>query len=379
MKKALIYASVASMIDLFNMDNINILQNLGYEVDVACNFEEGSITSDERVMEFKKELEILDVKYYHIPIPRSISRFRDIIDSYEQTKSLTRKNYDIVHCHSPIGSVICRLAFKDTNTKVIYTAHGFHFFKGAPLKNWILYYPIERLFAKYTDLLITINDEDYQFAKKKLSNVTDVEKINGIGIDIMKFSKKSLMTRMFLRNYRIYETDCVIISVGQLSSRKNHSSIINAIHRLNNPHLKYLIIGEGELRSKLETLIKELNLEEQVFLLGYRENIAEYLSVSDIFAFPSLQEGLPVALMEAMAVGLPCIVSNIRGNSDLIDQSKGGFISKDNTGDQYMMYLNQLSSDKQLREQMGIYNQDKVRKFDKSVVNKQMKNIYSEI
>ena len=168
-KKALMTASVASMIDLFNMDNIRILQQLGYEVHVASNFKFGSITSQERVDAFRKELKEAGIRVCHIPIPRSIGDIKNIVCSYRQMKRLLEKErYAIVHTQSPIGGVVTRLAagrIRKHGGKVIYTAHGFHFFKGALKKNWMLFYPIEKFLSRYTDVLITINQEDYQRAR----------------------------------------------------------------------------------------------------------------------------------------------------------------------------------------------------------------------
>ena len=191
MKRALMLASVASMIDQFNMGNINILKEMGYQVDVACNFEFGSSTSQERVNIFRQELIQNNIKPYHLPIPRDIKKLKKMFISYNLVKKIiNQNNYDIIHCHSPIGGVIARLANRNSRnkgTKMIYTAHGFHFYKGAPLKNWLIYYPVERLLAKYTDVLIAINKEDFQSATSLLK-VKRVEYLPGVGIDIDKFN-----------------------------------------------------------------------------------------------------------------------------------------------------------------------------------------------
>ncbi|MCY3036072.1 MULTISPECIES: glycosyltransferase family 4 protein [Aerococcus] len=378
MKKALMYASVASMIDLFNMNNIKILQKLGYQVDVACNFEEGSITSDERVKEFKQELENSGIRCFQIPIPRKLSRIKDIKESYRLTKELADRDYDLVHCHSPIGSVICRYAFRKSSARMIYTAHGFHFFKGAPLKNWLIFYPIERWMARYTDTLITINQEDYERAAKfRVRN--NVVKINGIGIDASKFKQKDFKNRdpKLTKELQIKGDSIVLASVGQLSVRKNHSVIIQALSELKNDDIKYLIIGEGELREELTQLIKREHLEEQVSLLGYRSDVDKILQVTDIFVFPSLQEGLPVSLMEAMGTGLPCITSDIRGNSDLIDHNLGGYLCN-NTVEEYVKEIKSLIEDKHKRLSFGRYNLNKISDFDKNVINQEMEKIYSK-
>lgn len=377
MKRALMYASVASMIDLFNMENIKILQSLGYHVDVACNFEEGSITSKERVEEFKRELGNAGIKTFQIPIPRSIKKIEDIRRSYQLTKKLCKNNYDLVHCHSPIGSVICRAAFKKNNVRMIYTAHGFHFYKGAPKKNWVLFYPVEKYFARFTDTLITINNEDYKLAKNNFAEAGEIILINGIGIDTDKYSKKNIERHELFPDNLIEKSDFLIISVGQLSVRKNHEEFIRAISKLKNPNIKYIIIGEGELRGYLEKLITDLKLEKQVFLLGYKGNVDEYLSISDLYAFPSLQEGLPASLMEAMSVGLPAIVSDIRGNRDLIIHDRGGCLFSLGNEDSLVNNLGKLINNRKQLKKFGKFNQNKITEFDTNQVNKQMLKIYS--
>lgn len=188
-KKALMTASVASMIDLFNMDNIRLLQSLGYEVHVASNFAFGSITSQQRVDEFQVELEQAGIKTFQVPIPRSIFDIRNIIVSYRiMSRLCENEKYELMHTQSPIGGVVARMAaaqHRKQGLKVIYTAHGFHFFQGASFKNWLLFYPIEKFFSRYTDVLITINQEDYSRAKK--FSAGEVVYVPGIGVDIKRF------------------------------------------------------------------------------------------------------------------------------------------------------------------------------------------------
>ncbi len=362
MKRALMYASVASMIDLFNMDNIRILQELGYQVDVACNFEEGSITSVERVQKFKEELEKQGIRYFQIPIPRSITRITNILKSYKLTKKLSKENYDLVHCHSPIGSVICRQAFKNTQTKIVYTAHGFHFYKGAPLKNWLIFYPIEKYYSRWTDVLITINKEDYDRAKRqKMAKV--IEYVPGIGIDLSKYNNESQSKSTLRAELLLPNESLILTSVGELNDNKNHQIVIKALAKINDPRVHYIICGKGDNRDKLLKLAEELNISDKIHLLGFRKDIPEILSQSDIFVFPSLREGLPVSLMEAMASGLPCIVSDIRGNKDLIEHGKGGFLCKKNIKEEYVEYINYLLTDFKLSCEMSAYNKAKVKKL----------------
>ncbi len=347
MKKALMMASVASMIDLFNMDNMEILKNLEYEVDVACNFEYGSITSQDRVDKFKEELIRDNFEVHHIPVPRSIFSVGDIITSYRIMEKLCSENdYQIVHCHSPIGGVIARMACRKARkkgTKVIYTAHGFHFFKGAPIKNWLLYYTAERMTSKFTDSLITINKEDYENAQR--FNIDNTEYVPGIGIDVDKIKNVNIDKSKKRLEFNLNEDDFVLFTAGQLSKRKNHEVVIKALAAIENKNVKLLICGLGELESYLRELIAELGLENRVTLAGYRNDVIEQLHAADCFVFPSLQEGLPVALMESMATGLPIVCSNIRGNIDLIEHGVNGFLVDPKDVNGFARYIEKIVSD----------------------------------
>lgn len=187
MKRVLVLASVASMIDQFNIPNIKLLQEMGYQVDVACNFIEGSSCTDEKIKMLLGTLNDLHVNWYQIDFARNITNIRRNVKAFKQVKRLLKdKHYIFIHCHSPIGGVIGRIAGKITKTKLVYTAHGFHFYKGAPIKNWLLYYPVEKLCSYFTDVLICINKEDYELAKKKMK-AKKIEYVPGIGIDLKKF------------------------------------------------------------------------------------------------------------------------------------------------------------------------------------------------
>lgn len=378
MKKALIMASVASMIDLFNMDNIKILQKLGFEVHVACNFEYGSITSQERVDKFRKELEQSGIKTFQLPVPRSIAAIKDIIKSYKLMKGLCQENhYNIVHCQSPIGGVIARLACKSERrygTKVIYTAHGFHFFKGASIKNWMVFYPIEKFCAKYTDCLITINKEDFIRAKK--FRAKNVEYIPGIGIHTEDIKSLKIDRKAKRAEFGFQDDDFVVISVGQLSKRKNQKVIIKAISGISDKHVKLLICGLGELEEYLKNLINQLYLEDRVIIAGYRSDVKELLYAADCLVFPSLQEGLPVALMEAMASGLPIICSKIRGNTDLIEDGKGGYLVEPDDVEGFKDSIEKVINNIQLRVKMGKYNLEEVNRYDNKAIEGNMQLIY---
>lgn len=377
--KALMLASVASMIDLFNDDNINTLISLGYDVHVMANFQNGSITSQSRVDEFYNELIQKNISVFDAPIPRNLFKISAIISSYRQIKQLVNDNqYHIVHCHSPIGGVVCRLACREArnkNTKVIYTAHGFHFFNKAPLLNWVLFYPIEKICSRFTDILITINKEDYNRAKK--FHARSVQYVPGIGVHTERFQNLNIDKLAKRSSFGIENDDFLIMSTGQISVRKNHEVIIRALWQLKNKKIKYMIVGFGELENKLKLLVEKLNLNDQIIFTGYRKDVNDLLAVADAFAFPSLQEGLPVALMEAMAAGLPIVCSNIRGNIDLIKEGENGYIVDCNDIDGFAKTIDSIYKDADQRKKMANLNREIIKKYDNSEVKAKMQQIYS--
>lgn len=321
--KVLIVTTTPYMIRQFLMNDISILQSFGYEVEVATNFASFNVIDDNSLSQFKNILQIKNVVINQIDFPRNIKNFTGMRVSYKQIKKLLKKNYKILHTHTPIASAIVRFAARNKlNTKMIYTAHGFHFYKGAPLKNWLLFYPIEKWLSKYTDILITINKEDFHISNSKFKANQNIY-IPGIGVNTNEISK--IQEKNIRDELNISQKNKILLSIGELSERKNHSLVIKALEGL--PDITYIICGQGDLREYLLELAREKKVDLK--LLGFRNDRIEIIKSVNIFVFPSLQEGLPVALMEAMACNTLCIVSDIRGNVDLISSEEYKFDSKD--------------------------------------------------
>lgn len=381
MKKVLIIANVVSMIDQFNRNNIKILQELGYEVHVACNFKKGNTCNDEKIRKLKKEFAEKKIICHQINFGRGIGNVNSLFKAYHEIVTILKKDkFEMIHCHSQVGGLCGRAAGHRAGTKVIFTAHGFMFYKGCPLIYWILFYPLEKLLGRWTDVLITINMEDYNFANRK-HLAKRGEYVPGIGIDTGKFAeeltveqKRKMRVELGLR-----EEDFIVLSVGELNRRKNHKSIINALEKLKNEKICLLICGQGELQNTLQEMIQKSGLEKSVRLLGFRTDIVSLMKIADCYIHPSYREGLPVALMEAMASGLPVICSDIRGNNDLIDDGKGGWLIKNQSIDEYKKAIENMALDTGLRKKMGLYNYTKAECFSKNKVNTIMKNIYEEI
>lgn len=375
--KALVVASVASMVQQFNMQNIQLLLDKGYIVNVACNCKEGNTISDEKVKEMVRSLAKKGVSVTHVPIPRKIYDVKGIFKSIKLIRKMCKKEkYALMHCQSPIGSVVARAAalkVRKNGMKVIYTAHGFHFYKGAPKKNWIIFYPIEKVFSYVTDVLITINKEDYTFAKKYM-NAKQVEYLPGVGIDTEKFWLENFDEETKRAELGITKNDLMILSVGELNKNKNQEVIIRAIAKLNDSRIHYFIAGKGNKEEYLRNLAKNLGVNLQ--LLGYRADIIELLNTADIFVLPSIREGLSVALMEAMAVGLPCIASRIRGNVDLIEEGKGGYLCEPDDVDGFKNRIGKLIFESEKKTEFSKFNRERITSFDIKEINDKMKLIY---
>ncbi|MCR4695078.1 MAG: glycosyltransferase family 4 protein [Pseudobutyrivibrio sp.] len=376
------------MLTQFNIDNIKILQSQGYEVDVACCWQDDdSALSPEALKIARKKLDDLGVRVIETASLRKIFNIGELAKAYKQLKAEVETNkYQIVHTQSPIGGVICRLACRKARkaygTKVIYEAHGFHFYQGAPIKNWAIFYNVEKYCSKFTDMLITINKEDYEAAKKFYAK--DAEYVPGAGVDTHKFVASAGGRERVRQELGIDDDTAVLLSVGELIPRKNHMEVFLAIKAMIDEGLeykiKYLIAGRGKIQAQLEEEIKRLGIGDYVTMLGFRTDVADVFAASDIYVFPSHQEGLPVALMEAMSVGLPAVCSNIRGNTDLIEEGKGGYLFDSHDPESLVRALKKaLDDEPETRKLMGLYNVRTMEGFDKDTVNQVMHDLYKKV
>lgn len=380
MKRVLMLASVASMIDQFNMPNIALLQKLGYEVDVACNFIEGNTCSDERVAELKQKLQDMHVRCYQIDFARNIKHMGQNMRALRQVEGLMKQNgYAFCHCHSPIGGVVARIAGHRTRTKVIYTAHGFHFYQGAPVMNWLVYYPVEKMLSRWTDVLITINHEDYKLAKKKFK-MKKLTYVPGIGIDTQREGLSQKEKEEKRKELGIPQDAFLITNAAEFTPNKNQKTVIEAIEQLHNPNIYFVMCGIGEKKAELEQYVKEHGLEEHIRFVGFRNDLHEILQTSDCFVLSSFREGLSVALMEAMAEGLPVVCGWIRGNVDLIKDGKGGILVSPENKEDYEAAFRKLYEMKHKEltdfQRMGQINAENVKSFGRSAVERLMENVY---
>lgn len=326
MNKALIITTTSGFLSQFELNNVRLLQEKGYQVHYATNF-------GVPIYEVKDEtLRNMGVVLHHISIEKNPFKIKKNIWALrELIRIIDREAISVVHCHNPNGGVLGRLAAVLSKRKpfVVYTAHGFHFFQGAPVKNWLFYYPAEKVLAKFSDIIITINHEDYTRADKfHYKKDGGAALIPGVGVDLEKFyplKEDEVHERDTLRkNLGIPEHAFHIVSAGEINKNKNHRVVIEAIAKLARPDIYYSICGEGPNRKNLETEIKKYGLSDRVFLQGYRNDMPKIWRTADISVFPSLREGMGMAGLEAMASGIPLIAADNRGTREyLIDQENG--------------------------------------------------------
>lgn len=393
MKKALLVTRVSGFIPQHEMNNVKILQKIGYEVHYATDLNNVVYGKDNSRLD-NTGIITHQIDFVQSPFSAKVKK------SYMQLKQLMlSEKFDLVHCHMPMSGVVTRLAAEKVrkeskrNVPVLYTAHGFHFFKGAPLKNWI-YYPVERYLARYTDRLILINDEDYKRGQK-FPIRGKVEYVPGIGIKLPENNQIHNIDTDAKISYiyniigkKVTSDTKVLVSIGELSKRKNHILLIEMMAELMDLNIICIIGGSGSEETSLLKKIQELHLEEKVFLAGYINDVPSLLAISDCFVLPSFQEGLPVVVMEAMAAGLPVIAGRIRGVTDLIEHTKGGYLVQDFEPENFAVKVRRMFTEKDKksaiprdirREQMGRWNMERVKKFSRDVVEKRMWDIYNSV
>lgn len=367
--KILYVATVRSHIGQFHMPIIAALKEAGNEVHAA--FKDNS--ADKKGL----DLSIIN-KVFEIPFERSPFS-KSNLKAYKMLKKIIdAEKYDIIHCHTPVGGVVTRLAAKKSRksgTKVFYTAHGFHFYQGASKKNWILFYPIEKYLSKYTDLLITINKEDYDLTIKKKFKARKIELINGVGVDLSKFSVATEEEKAELRRKHGYSSDdFIMLYAADLSKRKNQTLLFKAISSIKEecPRIKLLLPGQPILKEQYAALCKELKIYNMVELMGYRRDIDELLAVCDVVISSSRQEGLPLNLIEAAARGKYIISTDVRGSRDVVRQSGFGALVPLNDANAMAEEIRKAYNG----DYSGTEDLSKVSVFDQHIIVKQLMDLY---
>ncbi|EXG83602.1 glycosyltransferase [Clostridium sp. ASBs410] len=371
-EKVLVVTTTSGFVPQFEMNNVKYLQLLGYEVHYASNYRTPVYGKD------NSRLDGTGIIRHQVDFVRSPFRLSNIKVLIKLVKLMKKEQFALIHCHTPMGGVLGRIAAWISKCDVVmYTAHGFHFYQGAPLINQLLYKTMEWTLAHMTDILVTINQEDYKAALKfKLKKDGAVFYVPGIGIDCKRFYTNEDKRQEIRSQYQIQPDDFILITCGELIKRKNHEAILKALTYIKDHQVKLILCGSGVLEQDIRQKIRDYDLEDRIIMIGYCYNILDHLKAADCFVFPSYQEGLPVALMEAMASGLPVVCSKIRGNVDLIIPEEGGFLVDPRDIKELANSILKLKENHELKIKMGLFNAERIQKFDVEVVNRKMRDIY---
>lgn len=362
MKKVLFVSHVANF-QKFNRPLMRYLSEAGYQVYYAS-------AGEETIQDCYKS--------FSIAISRSPYSWRNIKGIWQLRKIIKQQKFALIHCHTPMGGVVARLAnflAGRDRTKIIYTAHGFHFFKGASALNWLVYYPAEKILSSITNAIITINREDFARAKRKLKTKTHC--IDGVGVDLSRFKPINRQQKTKLRQELGYSTkDFVVVYVAEFIPRKNHLMLLRNFQLLREliPNYKLVLLGKGDL---LEKYRQKYSGEAE--FVGYSNRVDDYFKLADLAVSPSFQEGLPINVIEAMASGLPVVASKIRGQSDLIKHGQNGYLFNLKDDHQMIKMITKLAKNPALRQKMGRLNAKLADKYSVDKAVQATAKIYREV
>ena len=351
----------------FHLPYLKEFKKAGFEVHVACGGDQTIPYCDHKIA---------------IPFRREPVRIQNLIAYRKLKRAIESESYEIIHCHTPVGGVLGRMAARGARkkgTKVMYTAHGFHFFRGASRLAWLIYYPVEKYLSRWTDCLITINREDYGLVNEKGFYARHLVYVHGVGVDLNHFHSVGRDEKMKLRKELGIRKDAfVMMLAGDYNKNKNQEVLLHVVKALKEeiPWIQLILVGEGVLEEKYRSMVRSMGLEEHVQILGFRRDVSKLLQASDLAVSVSYREGLPVFLMEAMATGLPIVATNCRGNRDLVVNGKNGTVVEINDLEEYVDAVRRLAGSEEERKSMGLKARELVRIYDLKEVFAEMRDVY---
>ena len=366
MKKILYVTTVSRTVNAFLVPHIMMLLDQGYLVDIAC-----CVDQDVNDILLNRGVEVYDLPFTRNPLDlRNLKAFKKL------SKIQKENRYETVHVHTPIAALYGRLLkLKYHTLKTVYTVHGFHFHQGGSLSGWLMYYPIEWVMAKFTDQLITINDEDFERGKRLGARAT--YKVNGVGVTVSDYQLRDYEAKFNRYKYDLAKDDFVILMIAEVNKNKNHQQMIQAVELLKQrgKSVKVLCAGEGSLFDEVVAEVEKRGLSDSIHMLGYRTDIKELIGVSDIGILLSYREGLPRNIMELMACGKPVIGTNIRGIRDLVIDGETGFLVPVGDAVTTAECIEKLMSDAELVSVMGVRALEEVEKYNVESVIGELKKL----
>ncbi len=371
MKESILYVATSDIhIATFHLPYIKWLSDQGYLVDLAVE-----IRNPEIQFEHVR-------KVYNIRFPRAIFN-PSLLSSYKELKSIIDEGkYRLIHCHTPVPSLLTRLASIDSRkngTKLLYTAHGFHFYKGAPFMRWAIYYNVEKWLSKFTDGIVTINAEDYDYVNNWKS--CNAHYIKGIGVDSSRFTTVDALTKSRLREELGYSNeDFVLLYIAEFIDRKNHKFIIECLPQLVNaiPRFKLLLAGKGILFEKVKEQVSDLQMEKFVDFLGFRKDVHRFTLISDIGVSASKHEGLGLGLAEQMMCGVPIVATMDRGHKEMVVSGVNGYLFQQGNHEEFVQYITELHGNSQKRMEFSLNAIETSKRFDIKNSLSSMVDIYKK-
>lgn len=376
MKKALLYSHTGSIHSRFNRANIEAFRDLGFELHLMANFENG-VGPENKNQEFVNWCSLQGFIVHNVPYIRG-KLLKNASLTKELKAFLREQKFDIVHAHTESGGFLLRLALAAKgHSKFVYTAHGMSFWKGCPMKNRIIYKNMERWICSGMDVNLGMNSEEV--ASLKAWKPESCRYVHGVGLNIARMQSPVRSREEVRTEFALAEGEKMIVSIGELDDNKNHSTVIKALARLGRKDFKYVVCGVGPNKDMLLSLAASLGLSDNVILAGYRSDIPDVLNAADLFVFPSYHEGMPVSALEAMACGLPVVCSRIRGNVDIVEDGDNGYLFEPSDEAALAEKLGLLMDNPQKRLEMGAKNREIVKDFSMEAVTEELKAIYGSI
>lgn len=365
MRRALFVANLDSFHKNFHIPYVKRLQERGYEVELVST---GNV-------DFSGIAHKHDIVFGRSPLKRQN------ISAFCKFRNLIKKNYyDLIYFSTPVIGAVGRMALIGTKRgRVIYSAHGFSFYKGNSKMSNFIYVTVERMLAKLTDCIFTMNTEDYEACAKYDIKCKEIYNVDGVGVDLSVFAKVSLEEKATLRRHYLYdENDFLLIYPAEFTERKNQCLLLQAMSFLRKRHqnVKLLLLGRGIMEEEYKQMARNMCLDDCVHFLGYRNDVNQLLKISDVLFASSINEGLPINMMEALATGLPIVATNTRGQNDLIKDGYNGFLFELDCGDVASEKICRLIEDKTLYETMSKQAVEFSKKYDISLIASQYDKIF---
>lgn len=369
--KVLLVATVQSHICQFHRPLVAMLHEHGCEVHVAAR----NNLAEKNGLKLDFVEQIFDVPFRRAPFsPKNLAAYRKL------RRLIDTGDYDVIHCNTPVGGVVGRLAARRARkrgAKVLYTAHGFHFYRGAGKMSWLVWYPVERFMCRFTDTLLTVVEEDYAFARKKLP--THIARIHGVGADSEKYRPQSDAQRAALRHaLGCGEKDKLLLCTGELRLNKNQRTAVLALKKLSetHPEARLMLAGNGAALSELQTLAQTLGVQDRLLFLGYHTDLERYADLAEVIVSCSLREGLPMNIVEGMLLAKPVVASDNRGHRELITPDVTGYLAPPTDADAFARYLALLLDHPETAAELGRRGHRRALAYTDAAVMEELAQIY---